>query len=61
MELLATYDLTENNHDHVYDLNKPDFQTKYISTDLIEQESENIQAIRLSIYPRSFLVYFFKI
>lgn len=58
MELLATYDLTENNNDNVYDLTKSDFQAKYISTDLIEQESENIQAIRLSIYPKSFLVFF---
>ena len=53
MELLATYDLTsENNYNQHASSN-----SKYIATDQIEmQEAENLQAIRLSIYPKSFLV-----
>lgn len=58
MELLATYDLTSENNEKTFKTNKNEFSTKYISTDLIEQESENIQAIRLSIYQKSYLVFY---
>lgn len=55
MELLATYDLTSENPN--YNKGGSSANMKYISTDQIEmKEAENIQAIRLSIYPKNFLV-----
>lgn len=61
MELLATYDLTSENPNY----NKTSSTNmKYISTDQVEmKEAENLQAIRLSIYQKNFLVnhYFFKL
>ena len=54
MELLATYDLTSetNNFNKSSSTNM-----KYISTDQVEmKEAENLHAIRLSIYPKTFLV-----
>ena len=55
MELLATYDLTSENPNY----NKTSSTNmKYISTDQVEmKEAENLQAIRLSIYQKNFLVY----
>ena len=56
MELLATYDLTSENNN--FNKSSSYSNAKYISTDQVEmKETENIQAIRLSIYPKTFLVF----